>query len=410
MTLRKTLNICLAALLVGAICLIGGTEMVKYYRQLGYAFLVTYRQQLPENPTPADALKARIKSFESAVNVNLTYKVRSQVANAKIQQAMGKQQIAYGGSNMVTTEQGYLYDLFEDTAKTQEYRDQTLKGLKEVHDALAEQNITVFYGYAHGTMYDGMTLPEGTEDDNNEAADIVVDALRSYGIETLDSRQLVRDAGLPLDQVVMRTDAHWTPRAAFEMYTALVDLLNEKTAVKADRAAADIKNFNESILPKAHISDIGIRFGEGGMEGDDFQIITPKFDTDIRRVISYDNQRVGIESEGKFEDVVLDPSMLPEAQGKTPVNCYNYYGQHPYEVFYHNEAAPEGRVLIVKDSFGTPVSSFMALAVRDVCAIDLRKTQKTVLDYVASFKPDAVVFVQCQEVMRSANFVFVNKE
>lgn len=408
MTLRKTLNILLAALLVIAIFAIGGTEVVKYHKQLAYAALVTYRQQLPENPTIVDNVKARIKSFESAVNVNLTYKVRSQVLNAKIQQLMGKQIIAYGGSNMVLTKQGYLYDLFEDTAATKNYRDLTLNGLKELHDQLAAQGIPMLYGYAHSAMYDGMELPEGTVDDNNEVADIVVESLRSYGIETLDSRDLVRDSGLTLDQVVMKTDAHWTPRAAFEMYTAMVDLLNEKTSVKADRAAADISNFDESILPGAHMSDIGRRLGDGGFPADDFQIITPKFDTNIHREIMQDKKL--IPSDGTFEDVVLDKSMLPEAQGEAPVNCYNYYGQHPDVVYYHNESAPEGRVLIVKDSFGTPVSSFMALAVRDVCAIDLRKTTKTVMEYALEFKPDAVMFVQCQEVMRSANFVFVDKE
>ncbi len=410
MTLRKTWNLCLTALLIASICYMGGMVLVKHYSTLGYAALVAYRQRLPEHPDVFDNIKARVSSFESSLNAHLTAKSTLQVANANIQRAMGKQMIAYGGTSMVMTEQGYLYDVYADTAATRDVRALTLNGLKQLHQKLAAQGIPMVYGYAHSTMYDGVTLPDGVTDDNNRVADEIVATLRADGIETLDSREVVREGGLPLNEVLFRTDSHWAPRAAFAMYTAIVDLLNDKTRVKADKAAADLANFEVSILEKSHISDIGLRFGEGGIEPDDFQIITPKFDTEIHREISHDNAHVRVPADGAFEDAVLDKSMLPEAQGKSPVNCYNYYGQHPYEVFYHNEAAPEGRVLIVKDSFGTPVSSFMALAVRDVCAIDLRKTTMTVEDYVASYKPDVVIFVQCQEVMRGSNFVFVDKE
>ena len=408
MTLRKTLSIMLAALLLVVTGFIGFMTVQRYYRDMGYAFLVTYNRQLSDSPTVQEQLRARINAVTSSVNTNMVMKHTLQRLNARIQMAMGKQMLSYGGSTMVTTATGHLYDLMPDTDATRGVRAQTLNGLRQLNDKLSEKGIPLLYGYAHTTLYDGESLPDGVTDDNNAVADEIVASLESYGIRVIDSREIMRESGLPLNEIIYRTDAHWSVRSAFEMYTHMVDLLNADTSIKADRNAADIENFDVSYLPKAHISDIGNRLGADVIAPDDFEIITPKFDTNIRREIMKD--KVLVPSDGRFEDVVLEKSMLPEAQGLEYGNCYNYYGQHPDVVYYTNEAAPEGRLLIIKDSFGTPTSSFMAMAVRDVCAIDLRKTQKTVEDYVESFKPDVVMFVQCQEVMRGQNFVFVDQK
>ena len=407
MTLRKTLNIALTLLLLGVVCYIGFMTTKRYYRDYVYSFFVTYERQLTEPYTLNDNLKARTDATAQFISSNLELKTPAQRLNAHVQRLMGKQMISYGGSSMVWLKSGQLYDLMPDNDTVRKNRTATLEGIRVLNEKLGPMGIPVLYGYAHTGLYDGAELPDGVSDENNEIADDIVARLEGFGVPTIDSRKIMRDAGLPLDQIIFRADAHWQPRAAFEMYARMVDLLNEKTTIKADKSAADLSRFNIEVLPKAHISDIGNRLGAEVIEPDDFPLITPNFDTFIKRDIlkGYDM----IASEGTFEDVVLEKAALPEAKGVEYTNCFNYYGQHPEVVYYHNPSAPEGRLLIIKDSFGTPTSSFMALAVRDVCAIDLRKTIKKIEDYVEEFKPDAVMFVQCQEVMRGANFVFVNQ-
>ncbi len=411
MTLRKALNLILTAVLVISIAAVGALTTLGSYRDMAYGVLVTYKQ-LQKQPGFFSGVSARLAAFERAANTNLLFKRPLEKLNARMQAGIGKQMLSFGGSTMVTCSGGQLYDLMADTAATQTNRRQTIGGLAQLHEQLQEKGIPMIYGYAHTTLYqDGMLpdgLRDGIDDSNNLVADEIVQQLQAAGIKTLDSRQLMRDSGRPLNEIVYRTDAHWSVFSAFEMYKAVVDALNEGTRVKADRAAADLDNFSVEILPGAHISDIGNRLGAELVPPDDFQLLTPKFDTNIHTEIMKDKALQPID--GKFEDAVLFKDELPKANGVPYKNCYNYYGQHPDVVYYHNEQAPEGRVLFVKDSFGTPVASFLSLAVRDVCAIDLRKNpNKTVLDYVESFQPDAVVFVQCQEVMREQNFVFVDK-
>ena len=403
MTMRRAMNMLLAILLMAILAFVCYFTVKIYYEDLGYSLLVTYRQKLPNNPSPLDNLKARVDMFTSTWDTDMVTKPTLRKLNARFQRAIGKDMITFGSTMTVTTNTGDLYDLKPDTPQTQQVRTQTLSGLKAIKDAL---DIPVLYGYAHTTLYDGVTMPDGVTDDNDAVADEIVGTLRSYGIEVIDSRDIMRESGLPIDEIIYRTDAHWSARSAFEMYAQMVDLLNEKTAIKADRSAADIGRFNIETLPAVHMGDIGARFGPELVRPDDFQLITPSYDTNIHREITVNKQLVPLD--GRFEDVVLEPKLLPAAKGLTYGNYYNYYGTHPDAVYYHNEAAPEGRLLVVKDSFGTPTSSFLALSVRDVCAVDLRKTTKTVLDFVDEFKPDAVMFVQCQEVMRGQNFVMVN--
>ncbi|MDL2207033.1 hypothetical protein LJC33_09030 [Eubacteriales bacterium OttesenSCG-928-N13] len=407
MRLNKTLNIILAALLIVTATFIGGMTIARNVKELGYAVLVTYTQQLPESPDVFDNITARISSLKRAIDTNLYKKSTFEKLNAQLQLGIGKEMLSFGGSMMVTTNTGHLYDLVEDTNATRAIRKTTLSGLVELNERLRAQGIPLVYGYAHTTLYDGESLPKDVPDDNNAIADEIVQVLTDAGIPTIDSRQIMRETGLPLDEIIYRTDAHWSARSAFEMYARMVDLLNDETSIKADKTVADLNQFDINVLPGAHISDIGNRLGAGTVQPDDFELITPKFETNIHRDIMQDKQLAS--SDGAFEDVVLDKAMLPEAKGVSPTNCYNYYGQHPDVVYYHNESAPEGRLLIVKDSYGTPTSSFMALAVRDVCAIDLRKTQLTIEDYVKSFNPDVVMIVQCQEVMRGQNFVFIDQ-
>lgn len=278
--ITKRMNILLTLVLLVTILVIGGVTAATHFRELGYGVLVTYRQLLPAEPGMLggafDSVTARIKAFERAANTYLYQKGTLEKLNANLQLSLGKQMLSFGGSTMVTCEGGYLYDLYEDNQSTKAVRDTTIKGYAELSKRLADKGIPLLYGYAHGTLYQDGMLPSGAVDDNNQAADDIVKRLTEAGIHVIDSREIMREAGLPLSEIIYRTDAHWSARSAFEMYARMVDLLNEVTPIKADREAAKIENFDINVLPQAHISDIGKRLGASRITPDDFELITPK--------------------------------------------------------------------------------------------------------------------------------------
>lgn len=400
--MKKYVNAVLAIALVLVILGMGGATLAGNVRSLGYAFFVTYTQYLEPGSGLFGNIQARIRSLENAVNVALFGKDYFRKQNAALQLALGKEMLSFGGTTMVRLKTGQLYDVQSDTDVSDDL--DTMRKLKEKLDA---QGIPMVYAYAHSELYEDGLLPVGVEDYNNKVADDIVNGLRNIGIETIDSRQVYRDQGLTMDNAVYRTDQHWSILTAFTMYGQALQALNQTGALQLDPAAADMDNFTMEVRERVHMGDVGARLGESMVEPDDFQLITPNFDTRITRRISLPTSQGGgfDEKTGSFQQASM---YMDHMEGEGAANRYDTYGLHRELTYFTNENAPEGRLLILKDSFGTPVSTFFSLAVRDICALDLRKGRLTAEEVIDEFQPDAVLVVYCQEMMREKNYVLVD--
>lgn len=394
--MNKIINRVLAVIFLLTIFVIGGVTLAQNYRSIAYAGLVTYTQYAEPGARGLATLKPRITAVENTINTKLLGKDAFQKINARMQMALGKQVLNFGGTTMVRLKSGDLYDVQSDVGEKSLNAD--VETMAKLKGKLDEKGIPMVYVYAHSGLYEEGLLPGGIKDYNNQVADRIVNGLRAQGITTLDSREIYRQRGMTLDQAVMRTDQHWTILMAFEAFSASVEALNATGKISLDEAAADIANYSVRQLPGAHMGDVGARVGEAAVRPDDFYMITPKFATHIERTEG------GVVTTGTFEEAVMDMSVL---EGGAARSIYDLYGDHVDLTYYTNENAPAGRLLIVKDSFGTPTASFMSLAAREVCAIDLRRTQRTVEEMVEAFAPDAVLVVHCQEMMRGKNYVFV---
>ncbi|MDO4548911.1 MAG: hypothetical protein Q4D04_12485 [Clostridia bacterium] len=396
--IKKIVNRILAIALIASIAVIGGATLFGNMRSLGYAFAVNYTQYLDKDGGPFAGISARIASLTAAINVNILGKDWFEKTNARMQLALGKHSLNFGSTTMVRLNTGHLYDLLGDADVSDD-----IESMKALNDTLGEDGIPMIFVYAHGTLYEDDMLPTGVADFNDKVADDMVNGMREAGITTIDSREVYKNRGMTLDDAIFRTDLHWSIMTAFNVYRASCEALLETGAIQPDMTATDIGRFDIEILENAHMGGMGERVGAEAVEPDDFQVITPAFETYIRQNIMTSEGYQ--QREGTFEQAVMNADLL---EGGGYSNRYDSYGYHTEIVYYTNENAPEGRLLIVKDSYGTPVTSFMSLAVRDVCALDLRKTQKTVEQLVDEFKPDAVVVIHCQEMFRGKNYVFIN--
>ena len=400
--MQKHVNRILAVALVVTLAAIGAGTLAGNARSLGYAFFVTYTQYLEPDSGFFGNVKARIQSLNNAVNLSLVGKDWFEKRNAALQMGLGKQMLSFGGTTMVKLKTGQLYDVQGDT----DVKDD-LETIGKLKGKLDEKGIPLVYAYAHSELYEEGLLPVGVEDYNNKVADDIVSGLSQMGITTIDSRQVYRDHGLTMDNAVYRTDQHWSILTAFTMYGEALKALNQTGAMHMDEAMAELDNFNFEVRQGAHMGDVGARVGPDMVKSDDFQLITPKFDTQITQRISLPTSAGGgfEERSGSFQDAVM---YMDKMEGEGALNRYDTYGLHRELTYFTNENAPEGRLLILKDSFGTPVSSFFSLAAREVCALDLRKGRLTAEEIIDEFQPDAVLVVYCQEMMRERNYVLVD--
>lgn len=399
--LRNRLNRVLALVLVGCIALIGVITTVTSLPELAYAFFKSYVYYLDDDANAMDAMTARIDSLTSAIDTNLFLKKPFQKLNLRVQMALGKQLLTYGGGTMVRLNTGQLYDTVTDYDVTAD-----LDKMSALSQSLKQRGIEMIYVYAHSQLYREGMLPEGVQDYNNKVGDDIVSGLRERGVNTIDSREVMADIDIPLDEIVFRTDHHWNVKTAFYTYAEVVRQLNRSAGMNLDESAADLNNFSAETLEGVHFGQLGQRLDPDMIAPDDFIVLSPNFDTHIRSSLWLS---AGVsEREGSFEQAVTMPEYLPQQAGEY-ANCYDYYGVHTERVAYQNDRAQGGRVLVVKDSFGTPVASFLSLAVSDLLAVDMRKsTDHTIEDYVKEYQPEAVVIVHSQGMMREKNYVFVD--
>ena len=102
-----------------------------------------------------------------------------------------------------------------------------------------------------------------------------------YGVPYLDLTELQQASGLSYEEFWFRTDHHWTPRAAFAGYQALVDWMNSTLGARLDPQGyyRDPDHYELTVYPKAMFGsqgrDAGLLFA-GGME--DYIAVTPRPD------------------------------------------------------------------------------------------------------------------------------------
>ncbi len=402
--MTKIINRVLAVALIAAIFIIGGVTLATNFKSFAYAFLVNYTQYADKGAKGLDTLKPRITALNTVVNAKLVGKADFEKLNARFQLALGKQMLSFGGTTMVRLKGGQLYDVEADV--DHEAFAKEIDKMVALNGVLTKKGVPLVFTYAHSELYEDGLLPTGVRDFNNKVADEIIERLRAGGVTTIDSRELYNEKGFTMADAAMNTDQHWAIPMAFAAYKASLDALNATGKIALDDRAADLNNFDTVVYEKAHMGDVGARVGASSVVPDDFPVITPKFETAISSRVKQANNKWQ-ERSGSFQEAVLNMDVLEK--GELPHSVYDTYGYHTDLAYYTNENAPEGRLLIVKDSFGTPVASFMSLAVSEVCTMDLRRTRKTVEQMVEEFKPDAVLVVHCQEMMRGEkNYAFVD--
>jgi len=397
--LRKRIDIVLTAILLAFIFTIGGVTACLHLRSFGYDLVKGYTNYLKEGQ-PLAGVSARISALTNTINQVLLGKDFFQKLNLRLQMALGKEMYSLGGSTMVRLKTGQLYDLEKKTSFSDDIEKMVvLKG------TLEKMGIPMFYVYPHAMLYEDGLLPDGVVDTNIQMADVLVSGLRKAGIPVIDSREVYRASGLTLDRAIYRTDRHWANALIFETFRVTAEKLNEM-GFSIDPSIYAAENFKTDLYPRMHMGQVGQRLGVGLIEPDDFELIYPTYDTSFKKKIV--NGRNVEEKSGSFMDL-LYPGLLDDAKINGVANLYWVYGNQDAESWYTNDKVSTGRILISKDSFGTPFVDFLALTAHEVLAVDLRKTQRTIEDYAREFQPDIVIVAHSQAMLRSANYVFVEK-
>ena len=371
----------------------------------GHAFYMQYVGQLLEDPedfTPWEWVEASIKSLDSFIASNITGTETLSKLNSTVQYALGKRLVNTGGTQMIRLNTGHLYDLQSEMSMKDSAND-----IVAMRDAVPEGTPFLFV-YAHPTLYDEEAqMPEGYGflDYNNRQADEILGMLRGADVDVIDSREVWRESGLPLEDFVLYTDQHWTTRAAMTIAQSIATRAEEATGVAVPSERLDIDQFDTEVYPKLFMGTYGQRVGTLIIDPDDITTYAPRYDTKIRR---YTLQR-GVETdvEGTFDEVNLRRDLLVPIPGKTwNMGAYMDYGlTEDYEIF-TNEDGADLTILLARDSFGGAVGRFLSLVAKKVYSVDLRSYYSGTLADWLEYDPDIVVVAYSMQMLRNESYVF----
>lgn len=283
--------------------------------------------------------------------------------------------------------------------------------LKRFQNALDDRGLPLLYLQSPIKITSNDDLPYGLEDTSNRNADDLLAALDDVGIDYLDFRQTLKDAGGNWADWFYVTDHHWTQEAAFLAFQALCGRLEDydqtvavsrgskRHPISIDPRWADRETYDVSTLPGFFLGSHGKRVGSLYAGMDDFALWVPKLPTLLRydptNPISY----------GDAEETILFPDRLEE-QDPFSANPYTYYSGGDYGISriknYYNPQGP--RVMLIRDSYACALTPYLAYAASEVITIDPRYFYGNLLSYVDWTKPDVVLVMYSSGMVRSEQY------
>lgn len=387
----------------------------------------------PHNEPAAPALSARALNTSAPVP-SWSHRVTQTIAAAEnaVQTALTDQHLLiqlYGGFQSLTDR-----TVVEDTADP-DYSVARLDGgsltfttsgapnaaaqaafLKRLQLALGDRDIPLLYLQSPSKVEgDNGALPYGVTDTGNQNADALLAALDEGGIDYLDFRQTLRDAGGDWADWFYATDHHWNQEAAFTAFQALCAKLGDydqtvtvsrgakRRPIVIDEKWAQRETYDITTLQNRFLGSQGKRVGSLYAGMDDFALWVPNCPTLLR----YDATTPA--AHGDAEETVLFPVRLEETD-PFKGNPYTYYAGGDYGFTrvtnYYNPQGP--KVLLARDSFACAITPYLAYSCSELFILDPRYFQGDFLQYVDWVDPDVVLVMYAPGTLRTeAAFSFL---
>ena len=248
----------------------------------------------------------------------------------------------------------------------------------ELSDYLNGKGIELIYVIAPSTVskYDSQ-LPAGITDYTNYKLDVFAENLkRSENINLIDLREEMFNDGIDQYKLFYKTDHHWNVRGGLYAAQKIVERIEDICGEKLDKEMLNIENYNIEEYKKWHLGSRGQRVGRFFAGIDDFEIMYPKFYTEI--------ERKSDKATGTFKDVFICYDAL---KNKDYASRYTYDTTYKYSIensFINSNAPSSKRLLVLTDSMGRVVNPYLALEFNELDGIVYETVNQKLIDEIKS--------------------------
>jgi len=334
-------------------------NLIQNGEALYQAVYDTYLDQKEETVN----LAAYIRAIENVVEEELLFREPLVEAYGMLNMAFGKHEdnsfdtlkgkdgLLYNGNFWA----GFGEDQKEFAVRTRRLHDQLAEKGTQVGVVIYPMKVASAENRYYGLPYDDYT----------EISEEYLRWLRYYKVPALDLSNLCEESGMTIQEAFFGTDHHWTPEAAFEGFVRIIDWMNEsfQADLDGDGALRDpnfyVHETYEKVMFGSEGRKTGIHFA-GGLE--DMTVIYPKAEGDyILKNGELDDYDV---HEGSFYEALLDVDGLSlvheDIYGGHAENIYLHGGVTDYVSIENLQAPSDKKILLIRDSYSTPVGAFLA--------------------------------------------------
>lgn len=221
----------------------------------------------------------------------------------------------------------------------------------------------------------------------NRNADSLLGLLSAAGVETLDLRDALHEAGMDHHASFYQTDHHWLAETGLWATGVIAETVNERFGLTLDTAALEAEKFDYVVYEDWFLGSQGKKVTLARAVPEDFTMIYPKETVDL----SISIPSLAVEKRGDF-DVTYRYAM---------VDTCDYYNLNPYAAYLYGDnaltritnhnAKNDVRVLMLGHSFDNTVVPFLALAAAQVDSIDLRTFTGSLETFLRENQYDVVI-------------------
>ena len=236
--------------------------------------------------------------------------------------------------------------------------------------------------------------PLNIDNDSIENYDSFISELGNQKIPYIDFSNFLIKNESNFDTYYL-SDHHWTVRSGFEANNALLKELNSRYGFSYFNQYTDINNYDVTYYPNWFLGSKGKKVGTffTWNGADDFELITPKFKTDMTEKQPAKNQI----RNGEFKDTVLYMENMQKDYYE--INTYATYsgGDFRLQIMYNNLNPKGKKILMIRDSFSCVVAPFLSLQTSELHICDMRDFEYYVGDklnaeeYIKQIAPDYVI-------------------
>lgn len=261
----------------------------------------------------------------------------------------------------------------------------------KILDAAQDKGAQVLYVQRPWKNADGgeNTLPYGLQLDYDEQFDYWCESIANVGYPVLDFRESLKD-----DLSFYDTDHHWTIESSLAGAKNIAARLSREYNLELDEEnLLDRRNFNEKIYKDSFLGSEGIRAGEYYAGKDDFDVIWPKYDTNIEYWQYHNHEQTDYRA-GDFKQAFVSMNLINDESYNNKYFSYLFNGDCENIIINHN-ANNKTKVLLISDSYSRPMSTFLSMCFYETRYLDPQEGRYTdsLVEYINEYNPDFVIFM-----------------